>query len=88
MEGRTLRLEGNNQAKKIETSSDFCEALAEILKDKSFPVENTDTRKFIEAMQAWLVDVEGRNGWFDAPSTEHITWSDLHKLLQAAAIYE
>ncbi|WP_343565484.1 DUF7660 family protein [Kiloniella sp. b19] len=72
----------------IRTSSEFAEALSTLLDDKSFPAENVDTRRFIEAMQAWLKDVEGNNNWFENPSDAHITWSDLYKLLQASAVYE
>lgn len=72
----------------IRSSSEFAKALSTLLDDKSFPLENVDTRRFIEAMQAWLEDVEGNNSWFENPSDAHITWSDLYKLLQAAAVYE
>ncbi|WP_170334038.1 DUF7660 family protein [Ruegeria arenilitoris] len=72
----------------IKSSADFADALSFLLDGESFPAENTDTRRFVEAMQAWLRDVEGNNNWFDKPSDDYITWSDLYKLLQAASVYE
>lgn len=78
----------DNAAPEIQSSADFCKALSNLLSDRSFPADNKNTRQFIESMQAWLVDVEGKNSVFDGANISHITWDDLYKLLQASAIYE
>ena len=73
---------------KIRSTLEFADALSTLLRDESFPSENADTRSFIEAMQAWLKDVDGKNSWFEDPNDDYITWSDLFELLQASATYE
>ncbi|KZL12452.1 hypothetical protein PsAD26_02525 [Pseudovibrio sp. Ad26] len=83
-----MRSEDNNRDVKIESTQDFCKALSFLLEDPTFPEENIRTVAFIEAMQAWLEAFEGRNSLFDEPSDRYVTWADLYKLLQAAAIYE
>lgn len=88
MEGKILKSEVSNRDVKIESLQDFCQALNLLLNDPAFPEENESTAAYIEAMKAWLEAFEGRNNLFDDPSTHYITWSDLYKLLQAAAIYE
>lgn len=88
MKGRKLKSEENNRAVEIKTARDFCNALNILLRDPEFPEENLNTKSFVEAMQAWLLAFEGRNSLFDQPCEEYITWADLYKLLQAAAVYE
>jgi hypothetical protein len=85
-----------DQNTSISNYSEFCENLNRLLLDEefldesksSYELENVNTRAFLEAMRAWLEDTEGGDSFFDAPGKEHITWSDLHKLIQASAIYE
>lgn len=83
-----MKSEANSREVVIHNSRDFCRALSVLLNDPDFPEENTHTKAFIEAMQAWLEAFEGRNSLFGEPCERYITWSDLYKLLQASAIYE
>lgn len=66
----------------------FCDEIDALLNDSSFPSENTDTRRFLEAMAAWLRDTNGRSGFFEQPDENGISWRDLLKLIQAAGVYE
>jgi hypothetical protein len=67
---------------------EFCDAVDALLEDASFPDENTDTRRFLEAMAAWLRDTKGGSGFFEQHADDAISWRDLLLLLQAAAEYE
>jgi len=88
MEEVTLQSEEDERDIKIDNLHDFLKGIKILLKDETFPEENINTTSFIEAMHAWLEAFDGRNNLFEEPNDKYITWSDLYKLLQAAAIYE
>lgn len=74
---------------KIMNYEDFSRALQGVLKDKSLSIENLETEAFLEALSAWLDDTDGGEAFFESPGHEGmISWSDLYKLIKAAAIYE
>jgi hypothetical protein len=88
MEEVTLQSEENERDINIEGVKDFLRGLEILLADKSFPEENIRTDQFIEAMHAWLTDVNGSNNFFEEPNDKFITWADLYTLIRASAIYE
>ncbi|WP_157743506.1 DUF7660 family protein [Ochrobactrum quorumnocens] len=83
-----MNSEENGQVIEIKSLQDFLGGLKILLADTSFPRENISTFDFVEAMHAWLVDVDGQNSFFEEPNDKYITWSDLFILIQAAAVYE
>lgn len=66
----------------------FIQSLSSLLDEEEFPRENVSTRRFIGAMQSWLEDTDGGDGFFDQLNEEYLLWDDLYKLLQAAGMYE
>ena len=89
MEVIILQLEEDERNVKIENAKNFRHALDILLNDPNFPEENIKTKSFLEAMQAKLETIEGRESSFLSDLCDyHITWSDLFTLLQASAAYE
>ena len=74
--------------RKIETRQAFLDALQDLLADPDFPAENIRTVDFLGALHAWLTDTDGGAGMLDAPSGQHVTWGDLHRLVIVGAGYE
>lgn len=66
----------------------FIRMLAEGLKREPVLWENTDLKRFLEAMAAWIEDVDGffLNSGERVP--ENPTWKLVAQILAAAAAYE
>ncbi len=50
--------------------------------------ENTDLPSFLEAMQAWIADLEGYYSHIGAPTPENINWRIFVDILSGAGTYE
>jgi len=79
------------QAKKIQTRDDFVVFLHNLLRDlRECPErwENASLEAYLEAMAAWVQDMDGyyRNRGEKVP--KHLTWQHLGEILLAAGIYE
>ncbi len=73
---------------KIKSCKDFCEALAKLRDDKTFPEENPQTLMYVEAFQALLERWEGEKPTFGSPNDDKVSWAQLFEYIRAAGYYE
>ncbi|CAI3936374.1 unnamed protein product [Commensalibacter communis] len=66
----------------------FLENFRQNLHDHPEEWENLDLPSFLEAMQAWVEDMEGYYKNINQDTPTHISWDIFADFLQAAKIYE
>lgn len=79
------------KTKSIITKDEFLQFLANFrqdLQDHPEKWENKDLPSFLEAMQAWIEDMDGFYENIDQPCPSNISWEVFVHILNAASIYE
>jgi hypothetical protein len=66
----------------------FVRALASSLAQAPQEWENTDLRSYLDALAAWIDDMEGYYCQAGEPLPEQPTWSTIAEMLKAASVYE
>ena len=79
------------QVKHMKTREDFVAFLRSLVRDfreRPEQWENAGLEAYLEAMAAWVQDMDGyyRKGGEKVP--QHLTWKNLGEMLLAARIYE
>jgi hypothetical protein len=80
-----------SMAKTINSRQDFVLFLQGLSKDLSqnpSDWENDTLERFIEAMAAWVNDMDGYYKNLNAPIPENVDWKILGQILLAATMYE
>ena len=67
---------------------DFVRALAEHCRQRPEEWENRDLPSYLEAMAAWVEDMDGYYQNRGEAAPEQPTWKTLEQILQAARVYE
>lgn len=79
------------QVKKIKTRDDFVmfvHALLQDLKEQREQWENTSLDAYLEALAAWVQDMDGYYCNRGEPIPQQLTWENLGEILLAARVYE
>ena len=79
------------QVKAIETRDDFVVFMQNLLRDRcQYPEqwENASLEAYLEAIAAWVQDMDGYEGNRGESFTKQLTWRDLGEILLAARVYE
>jgi hypothetical protein len=79
------------QVKNIETRDDFVVFMQQLLRDRrQCPEqwENASLEAYLEAIAAWVKDMDGYFYNRNEPFPEHLTWRNLGEILLAARMYE
>ena len=79
------------QVKSIETRDDFVVFMRQLLRDwRQHPErwENASLEAYLEAIAAWVQDMDGYYGNRGKPMPKQLTWRGLGEILLAARVYE
>ncbi len=79
------------QVKNIETRDDFVVFMRNLLRDwRQHPEqwENASLEAYLEAIAAWVQDMDGYYCNRGEPFPKHLTWKNVGEILLAARIYE
>ena len=79
------------QVKSIETRDDFVVFMQQLLRDwRQHPErwENASLEAYLEAIAAWVQDMDGYYGNRGKPMPKQLTWRSLGEILLAARVYE
>ena len=79
------------EVKGVETREDFVEFVQHLLQDwRQHPErwENANLEAYLEAIAAWVQDMDGYEGNRGKPFPKHLTWREVGEILLAARIYE
>lgn len=71
-----------------ERLADFVAALAKDLRENAIEWENVSLDRFLDAMEAWIRDMDGYYKNTDQPVPETPTWRTFADILLAARVYE
>lgn len=84
-------LDWNDLVRRVQSREDlaaFVRALAEHLREKPDDWENRDLSSFLEAMGAWVEEMEGYYRNRREPVPDQPTWKTLAEILLASKVYE
>ena len=84
-------MECAEQVKSVETRDDFVVFMQNLLRDwRQHPErwENASLEAYLEAIAAWVQDMDGYHCTRGEPMPAHLTWKNLCEILLAARIYE
>ena len=84
-------MECAEQAKNIDTREDFVVFMQNLLRDwRQHPEqwENASLEAYLEAIAAWVQDMDGYYGNRGEQLPKHLTWRNVGEILLAARIYE
>ena len=79
------------QVKDIETRDDFVVFVQNLLRDwrqRPDQWENASLEAYLEAIAAWVQDMDGYEGRRGEALPKHLTWRHVGEILLAARIYE
>jgi hypothetical protein len=79
------------QVKHMKTREDFVAFLHSLVRDfreRPEQWENTSLEAYLEAMAAWVQDMDGYYRKCGERVPKHLTWKNLGEMLLAARIYE
>jgi hypothetical protein len=79
------------QVKKIQTRDDFVtfvQCLARDIRERPEQWENTSLESYLEAIAAWVQDMNGYYLKCGEKVPQHLTWKHVGEILLAARIYE
>jgi len=80
-----------NNADQVVSKEDFVAFLGSLLQDlinNPAKWENNTLDRYLEAMQAWTVDMNGYYRNMGLPIPENVSWNVFAKILSAAVVYE
>jgi hypothetical protein len=80
-----------DQVKHMQTREDFVAFLHSLVRDfreRPEQWENTSLEAYLEAMAAWVQDMEGYYRRCGEQVPKHLTWKNVGEILLAARIYE
>jgi len=84
-------MELREQAEKIQTHDDLVLFIQHLIRDlRTCPErwENTGLEAYLEAVAAWINDMDGYYRHRGETAPQHLTWRQVGEILLAARIYE
>lgn len=81
-------LDQNNSIRSREDFVAFVQALSKDLKDQPESWENNDLPRFLEALGAWVQDMDGFYRNQGKPVPQQLDWKTFADILMAAKMYE
>lgn len=84
----TMSIPGHNSIRSREDFVAFAHALSKDLKDHPESWENNDLPHFLEALRAWVADMDGYFLNQGRPVPQQLDWKTFADILMAAKMYE